>query len=83
MDGMRLESGISQPVLAKFFHKFTTWMVEKYFEDNANMPSDTAELDSIEIVYSLLGLRGCVGSIDGVNFAWDNCHAPSVPVYKG
>jgi hypothetical protein len=83
MDGMRLESGISQHVLAKFFHKFAAWMVEKYFEDNVHMPNDTAELESVETVYSLLGLPGCVGSMDGVHFARDNCHAPSVPAYKG
>jgi hypothetical protein len=48
MDGMRLESGISQHVLAKFFQKFTRWMVEKYFVDNVHMPSDTVELESVE-----------------------------------
>jgi hypothetical protein len=55
MDGMRLESGISQPMLAKFFHKLIVWMVEKYFEDDVHMPSDTTELESVETVYSLVG----------------------------
>jgi hypothetical protein len=79
MDGMRLESGTSQHVLAKLFHKFIAWMVERYFEDNGHMPRDIAELESVDIVYSLLALRACVGSMDGVHFAWDNCHAPIVP----
>jgi hypothetical protein len=83
MDGMRLESGISQPVLANFFHKFTAWMMGKYFADNVHMPSDRAELESVENVYSLFGLPGCVESMDGVHFARDMCLAPSVPVYKG
>jgi hypothetical protein len=69
MDGMRLESGISEHVLAKNIHKFTAWMVEKYFEDYVHMPNDTAELESVEIVYSLLELPGCMGSMDGVHFA--------------
>jgi hypothetical protein len=30
----------------------------------------------------LLGLPSCVASMDGVHFAWDKCHAPSVPAYK-
>jgi hypothetical protein len=58
-------------------------MIEEYFADNVHMPSDTVELESGEILYSLLGLRGCVGSMDGVHFPWDNCLAPSVPAYKG
>jgi hypothetical protein len=44
-------------------------MVERCFEDNVHMPSGTAELESVETVHSLLGLHGCVGSIDGVHFA--------------
>jgi hypothetical protein len=47
------------------------------------MPSNTAEVESVETVYSLLGLHDCVGSMDGVHFAWDSCSAPSVPAYKG
>mmetsp|Transcript_12678 Transcript_12678/g.22680 ORF Transcript_12678/g.22680 Transcript_12678/m.22680 type:complete len:83 (-) Transcript_12678:270-518(-) len=47
------------------------------------MLSDTTELESVENVYSLLGRPGYVCSIDGVHFAWDNCHATSVPDYKG
>jgi hypothetical protein len=48
-----------------------------------HIPSDTTELESVETVYSLLGLPGCVGNMDGVHFAWDNCDATSVPAYKG
>jgi hypothetical protein len=48
-----------------------------------HMPIDTAELEGMEHVYSLLGLLGCVGSMDGVHFAWDNCPSTSVPAYKG
>jgi hypothetical protein len=65
-----------------FFHKFTAWMVEKYFDDNVHMPSDTAELESVETMYSLLGLPSCVGSMDVVHFAWDNCPARSVPAFR-
>jgi hypothetical protein len=52
MDGMRLESGISQPVLAKFFHKFIGWVLKEYFDDNVYMPRDTTELESMETLYS-------------------------------
>jgi hypothetical protein len=58
-------------------------MVEESFADNVHMPSDTAELESVETLYSLLGLPGRVGSMDGVHFVWDSCPAPSVPAYKG
>jgi hypothetical protein len=51
MDGMRLESGIFQPVLAKFFHKIIGWMVEEYFAHNVHMPSNTTELESVETLY--------------------------------
>jgi hypothetical protein len=47
------------------------------------MPIDTAKLESVETLHSSVGLRGCVGSMDGVHFAWDNCPAPSAPAYKG
>jgi hypothetical protein len=58
-------------------------MVREYFADIVHMPSDTAELKSVETLHSLVALRGCVGSMDGVHFAWDNCLAPSAPAYKG
>ena len=36
-----------------------------------------------ELVYSLLGLPGCIASMDGVHLAWDNCPSPYLPLYKG
>jgi hypothetical protein len=57
--------------------------VEKYFEDNVHMPSYRAELEGVETLYSLPRLPGCVGSMDVVHFARDNCHAPSVSACKG
>jgi hypothetical protein len=68
MDGMRLERGIFQHVLENVFHKFTGWMLEEYSYDYVHMPNDTSQLASVEIVYSVLGLLGCVGSMDGVHF---------------
>jgi hypothetical protein len=51
-------------------------MVEEYFANYVHIPSDTADMESVET------LLGCVGSTDGAHFAWDSCHAPSVPAYK-
>jgi hypothetical protein len=59
MDGMRLESGISQCVLVKFFHKFTEWMVEEYFADKVHMPNDTAgKCGDFEFLAWAASLRG-------------------------
>jgi hypothetical protein len=82
MEGMRLQIGISHPMLAKFFHKSTAWTVEIYFDDNKHMPQRHCGA-CVEIMYSLLGLPGCLSSMDGVHFAWDKCLATSVPAYKG
>jgi hypothetical protein len=67
--------------LQSFFTSLLRGWWRNIFKNTVHMPSDTSELESVETVYSLLGLPGCVGSMDGVNFAWDKCHAPSVPAY--
>ena len=83
MDGVSLESGVSQTSLQRFFHPFMQFMVDKYFATHVRMPETTRELDLNETVYSCLGLPGCIGSMDGVHLAWDNCPAPFMPLYKG
>ena len=83
MDGVSLESGVSQPALNKFFHPFMKFMVDKYYTTYVRMPNTATELDVNESIYSCLGLPGCMGSMDGVHFAWDNCPSPYLPLYKG
>jgi hypothetical protein len=58
-------------------------MVERIFDGNVHMPNDTTEPEIVENMYFLLEMSRYVGSMDGVHFAWANCHAPSVPAYKG
>ena len=38
MDGVALESGVPKHVLNMFFHTFTAWMVQIYFDEWVSMP---------------------------------------------
>jgi hypothetical protein len=53
MDGMKLESSISQAELVKFLNELIRWMVDNYFASNVHMPSDTADLDNVKSGYLL------------------------------
>lgn len=83
VDGVVLESGVSQPVLQRFIHRFMQFMVDTFYSRHVRMHDSVAEMDVCEAVYSCLGLPGCVGSMDGVHLAWDNCPSPFLPLYKG
>ena len=51
-------------------------MVENYGDKWLAIPANEDDLERLERPYAFQGLPGCIGSMDGVHVAWDNCPAP-------
>ena len=73
---------ISEPCLRTFFHKFTAWFVETFYEEEVKWPEGD-ELDHVRHVYEKLGFPGAIGSVDGVHVPWACAPAGSSWMYKG
>ena len=56
-----------------FAKKFCKTIAEELAPSIVKMPENTGELQKIEAQYKKLGFPGAVGSMDGVQFAWEAC----------
>ena len=80
---LEVESGISEPVLSRFYHNWIKWLVDTHFDKWVSIPKEKEEVEVIQNIYHLLGFPGCVGSMDGVHVAWDCCPQQQIFLYKG
>lgn len=65
-------TGIDEDTIRTFFHQFTEWMVQRFYEEFVNIPYNL-QLDSIVADYECQGLPGAAGSMDCVHIPWDQC----------
>jgi hypothetical protein len=78
-----LESGVSEPVINRFYTAWTAWLVETKYESIVRPQQTIDELSRTHGVFEALGLPGCISSMDGVHVAWDNCPSRYVHLFKG
>ena len=76
VSGCECLSGISTSVLQRFFADWFPWFVETYFPDWVRMPTG-AERDKHERLFRMVGLPGCVSSMDVCQF---RCCTPFPPL---
>ena len=74
---------VDEETIRLFFHKhFCIWGMHAA-EEVIGLPDDAASLEHVMGLYDLLGLPGCVGSIDCVHVVWDRCRAGLHNVCRG
>lgn len=66
-----------------FFHKQFCMWGERVAHEHIQMPFDEDTLRHVAGPYNMLGLPGCVGSIDCVHLIWDKCPASIRSLCKG
>ena len=47
------------------------------------MPRNSTEFNGVQADYALIGLPGCVGSVDFVRIGWGKCPHQYYNMYKG
>ncbi len=82
-DAIEELTNISQESHRVFFHQFCkSWGAAKA-TNMIKLPTNAEELVHITGLYELLGLPGCVGSIDCVHVVWDCCRASLLSSCRG
>jgi len=66
----------------KFFYVFLNAIVDMK-DEYVCMPTNLAELNRVSKCYDMVGLPGCMGSIDVVHVKWANCPAGDFNRAKG
>ena len=80
---LEIESGISAATIARFYTLWIQWLVDTQVHKWVYIPSTVQEIGPIHSTYHMMGLPGCVGSMDGVHVAWDMCPQQQRFLYKG
>ena len=73
---------ISTSEVRKFFYVFINAIVDMK-DEYICMPTNLSELNRVSKCYDIVGLPGCMGSIDVVHVKWANCPAGDFNRAKG
>ena len=73
LDDLSEASGISGPTLGAFVLDFLQRFPRDHWKEWVHIPRNEEELKQVMEPYDLLGLTGCVGSIDVVHIAMGRC----------
>ena len=82
-DGVEELTLISAEVLRVFFRKWCTLFSKENFSKYCNHPKTDEEIAENVLIYTKLGLPGCVGSADCVHIRWERCPAGQRSFHKG
>ena len=82
-DGITELSGIAESTMCTFFHRFTKWFREDIYPCFVYAPKTLDDLAEVQTPYALLGLPGCIGSMDVVHIAWCMCPSYLMNLAKG
>mmetsp|Transcript_1820 Transcript_1820/g.4130 ORF Transcript_1820/g.4130 Transcript_1820/m.4130 type:complete len:220 (-) Transcript_1820:1705-2364(-) len=74
-DWMELVSETSKSSNHAFFFEFIFWFREFYTGEWIKFPDTDEAIAKVMNFYTILGLPGCIGSIDCVHMGWDMCPA--------
>jgi len=66
-----------------FFHRFTAWFRKDVYPEFVYVPKTREDLARVETPYALVGLPGCIGSMDVVHIAWCMCPTYLINLAKG
>lgn len=82
-DAIEELTNVSQETHRVFFHKqFCRW-AESVAPEHIQMPHDEVSLRHVSGPYEIVGLPGCIGSVDCVHLVWDKCPASIRSLCKG
>ena len=82
-DGITELSGIPTSSMQAFFHRFTAWFRKDVYPEFVYVPKTREDLARVETPYALVGLPGCIGSMDVVHIAWCMCPTYLMNLAKG
>lgn len=82
-DGITELSGIPKSSMQAFFHRFTAWFRKDIYPEFVYVPKTREDLAKVETPYALVGLPGCIGSMDVVHIAWCMCPTYLMNLAKG
>ena len=75
LDSINELSGISEPVMNHFFHRWCKWARDVLSAEYLKFPESDEELSKVMGAFSALGFPGALGSMDVVHFNWGGCPA--------
>ena len=78
LDDIEEATAISREVLRTFFHKFLLYGSNFLYHKHIIVPATTTYCSKFELVFSLPGFNGCIGSSDGTHIGMHYCDSWAV-----
>ena len=76
-------TNVNETTHCKLFHKKVCRWGTGLSNVLVNLPRNEAEIRHVTGLYEIVGMPGCIGSIDCVHLVWDKCPAGFLSALKG